>query len=353
VTQASIGVGAEVGVGTKGVGGEIGGSGEYGTTTGANDNLRAGRNAEQDNSVTKSQALAKSFNSFLQSDKYRNIGTDEARNLQRSLGVQKQYADTLSESKSVSDVASDAVKRSSGFVSLSAKIGGAEVANQMRTNADYRRFQLNEGRVFGNSVVAQPYLERARRDMEAGVTDRIVGDDQAAEAMARHRAAFLMATDEKAAPEDRLKADEYLLGSSNAMLAARFSSLDMKPREHFDIASPANRSGVQEAALVRKAGTAGMGTGRPARSGLTETLDRSGYGFAEDVGHGIKDVAEAVQEGRRAASSAAVDAGLAGPQREDTRVRTRENIGANFKSTLPDFLKGDEKPSRFEVPDKK
>ena len=42
----------------------------------------------------------------MQSDKYRNIGNDEARSLQRSLGVQKQYADTLSETKSVSDVAS-------------------------------------------------------------------------------------------------------------------------------------------------------------------------------------------------------------------------------------------------------
>jgi len=354
VTQAGIGVGAEVGVGTKGVGGGVSGSGEYRTTTGANDNLRTGKTAEQDESVSKSQALAKSFNSFMQSDKYKNIGTDEARSLQRSLGVQKQYADTLSESKSVSDVASDAVKRSSGFVSLSAKIGGAEVANQMKTNADYRRFQLSAGRSFGNSDVAQRYLERARQDMEAGVTDRIVGDPQANEAMARHRAAFLMATDEQARPEDRLMADEYLLGSTNAMLAARFSTLDMKPREHYDIGTPGNHSGVNESALVRKVDAAakGGGRGRGAPS-TTEALDRDGYGLALEVAHGVEGVADSVHEGRLNATAAAHRAGLAGAGAEGTRDRARTNIGANLKETLPEFMQGEKKPSRFDIPDKK
>jgi len=77
--------------------------------------MSAGHRAEQDQSVAKSQALAKTCNTALQSDKFKNIGTDEARTLQHSLGVQRQYAKTLSESMSLSDVASDAVKRSSGF----------------------------------------------------------------------------------------------------------------------------------------------------------------------------------------------------------------------------------------------
>src|SRR5205823_3241981 len=148
-----------------------------------------------------------------------------------------------SESKSVSDVASEAVKRSSGFVALNAQIGGKEVANQMKTNAAYQRFQLNEGRSFGNSAAAKPYLERAREDMKAGVTDRIVGDDAANEALARHRAAFLLASDEHAKPEDRLGANEYLLDSANAMIAARFTAGDLAPRPHFDIASPKDHSG--------------------------------------------------------------------------------------------------------------
>lgn len=349
VTQAGMGAGAEIGAGTKGVGGGVSASADYRTTTGANDNLQAGRHAEQDNAISKSQALAKSFNSFMQSDKYRNIGTDEARSLQRSLGVQKQYADTLSESKSVSDVASDAVKRSSGFVSLNAKIGGAEVANQMKTNADYRRFQLNEGRSFGNSDVARPYLERAHRDIDAGVTDRIEGDPQAKEAMARHRAAFLLATDEQARPEDRLMADQYLLGSTNAMLAARFSTLDMKPREHYDIGTPTNHSGVNESAVVRKVGAAAKGHSGRGAPNTTGTLDRDGYGLAIEVAHGVERGADSVHEGRLDATAAAHRAGLAGDGAENTNKRAVSNIGANAKDILP----GDNKPSRFEIPDKK
>ncbi|WP_371765578.1 conjugal transfer protein TraG N-terminal domain-containing protein [Massilia sp.] len=363
VTQAGFGVGAEVGLGV-GAGGAKrgrasiggGGSGDYSSTTGANDNLRSGKNAERDESIAKSQALAKSFNSFLQSDKYRNSGSDDTKSLQRSFSVQKQYAATLSESKSISEVASDAVKNSSGFVSLNAKIGGAEMANQMKTNVAFRYFQLNEGRAFGNSMAAQPYLERAHKDMEAGVTDRIEGDPQAREAMARHRAAILMAQDPDAKPEDQFKANEYLLGSSNAMLAARFTAPDIQPRKHFDFASPKNSTGVNESALVRQVNRSTKhsgGLGKSTNPSSAEKLEHEGYGFAVDVAHGVEKGADSVHEQRLDATAAANRAKLAGAGTADTRVRTRESIGENFKATLPEFLQGDKKPSHVEIPDKK
>jgi conjugal transfer mating pair stabilization protein TraG len=351
--QASTGAtaGAEAGVGTPGAdkAGPLGASAgvgvgaEYRTSTGANDNLHAGKHVEQDNSVAKSLALAKSFSTALQSDKFKNMGTDETRSLQHSLGVQKQYAKTLSESKSVSDVASEAVKRSSGFVALNAQIGGKEVASQMKTNAAYQRFQLSEGRSFGNSAAAQPYLERARDDMKAGVTDRIVGDDAANEALARHRAAFLLASDEQAKPEDRLGANEYLLNSANAMIAARFTAVDLAPRPHFDIASPKDHSGVNASALVRQASpTAKPKTGGKQEPSVTERLDQ-GYKFATDVAQGTEAVANTVLADRKAAEHAAATAGLTGADGPGTNRRTASNVWAN--------LTGDK--SRTELPPKK
>lgn len=355
-SQAGGSVGAEAGVGLPGgeKGGLLGASAgvslglEHRTMTGANDNLQAGKHVEQENSVAKSQALAKSFSLALQSDKFKNIGTDETRTLQHSLGVQRQYARTLSESKSVSDVASEAVKRSTGFVALNAQIGGKEVAGQMKTNAAYQRFQLNEGRAFGNSVAAQPYLERARKDMKAGVTDRIEGDEAASEALARHRAAFLLAADENAKPEDRLGANEYLLGSAKAMIAARFEGADPAPRPHYDIASPTNHSGVTANALVRQATPAPKHKARengqlPAKEPSVSERVNEGYKFATDIARGVEAVGGEVWNDRQAAERATAAAGLTGANGPGTNHRAMSNIGAS--------LTGDK--SRTELPARK
>jgi conjugal transfer mating pair stabilization protein TraG len=347
--ELSAGAGAPGGKagGLLGASAGIGGSIGHRTTTGANDNMQAGRRVEQDDSVAKSQALAKSFSTALQSDRYKNMGTDETRSLQHSLGVQRQYAKTRSESKSMSEVASDAVRRSSNFVALNAQIGGKEVANQMKTNPEYQRFQLNQGRLFEKSAAAQPYLERAKHDMESGGTDRIVGDDQAKDAMTRHRAAFLLAADEHAKPADRLAADEYLLGSANAMLAVRFTAADLKPRPHYDIAAPADHSGVNGNALVKHVTPAPKGKaskhGKAVRHEKTvaEQVD-AGYHFATDVGRGIEGVSTSVLAERQGGERAAAHAGLAGADGPGTNHRAMSNIGAN--------VSGDK--SRTELPTK-
>ena len=356
-SQASGSVGGELSAGIPGgkEGGLLGVSAgaslgiEHRTMAGANDNLQAGKHVEQENSVAKSQALAKSFSTALQSDKFKNIGTDESRTLQHSLGVQKQYAKTLSESRSVADVASEAVKRSSGFVVLTAQIGGKEVASQMKTNAAYQRFQLNEGRAFGNATAAQPYLERARQDMRAGVSDRIIGDDAASEALARHRAAFLLASDEHAKPEDRLSANEYLLGSANAMIAVRFKAFDPTPPLHFEIASPTNHSGIDAKALVRqaspipkrKAGGKG-GQSTAGESSVSQSMEE-GYRVVTDVSHAVETIANDVRDDRQGADRAAAAAGLAGANGPGTNYRTASDVWAN--------LTGDK--SRTELPLKK
>jgi conjugal transfer mating pair stabilization protein TraG len=343
-SQTSASVGAEIGGGVPGggKGGLFGISGgaslgaDHRTTAGANDNLQAGKKVEQDDSVAKSLALSKAFSTVLQGNSSKDTGTDETRTLQHSLGVQRQYSKTLSESKSVSDVASEAVKRSSGFVALNAQIGGKEVTSQMKTNAAYQRFQLNEGRSFGNSAVAQPYLERARQDMKAGVTDRIVGDEAAKEALARHRAAFLLASDENAKPEDRLGANEYLLGSANAMIAARFTAVDLALRPHYDISSPTDHSGVKANALIRQVSGAGRGKsgGKGANSAaqeptVSERLN-GGSNFATDVAKDVKALANKVRGDRQAAEGGAAAAGLTGNDGPGTNHRAMSNVGANL-----------------------
>jgi hypothetical protein len=227
---------------------------------------------------------------------------------------------------------------------MSARIGGAEFLNQMKTSTAFRQFQLNQGRAFGSSAAAQPYLDQARHDIHAGVTDRLTGDTQANEAMARHRAAVLMATDEHASPEDRLAANEYLLGTTHAMLAARFSSASIRPPNTTSIGAPANRTGVDAGALVRKADSAAKasmsGRGGTQRAGVaTESLARSGQEFATAVAGDVTSVANSVHGARQGAEELGTTAGLTGAQEADTRGRTRASVASNLQETLPEFLR--------------
>lgn len=341
-SQSSAYAGVEATVGTPGGKGLLGNGvsatagADHRTSSGASDALRSGRGAGQEDTVAKSQALAKSLSNVLQSDKFKNIGTDETKSLQHSLGVQKQYATTLSESKSVSDVATDAVKRSSGFVALNAQIGGKEIAHQMKTNAAYQRFQLNEGHAFGVATGAEPYLDRARQDMKSGVTDRIVGDDRANEALARHRGAFLLASDERADPVARLAANEYLLRSANAMLAARFSTGDVPQREHFDVASPTDQSGVNAGAVIRQATPNGKPTAGNGEPGVAERLVE-GDTFAVDVGKGVAAVSRRVSEYRKNADKSAGGAGLSDENASGTNARALRNVsGSNSELKRPE-----------------
>ncbi|MFS2023473.1 conjugal transfer protein TraG N-terminal domain-containing protein [Massilia sp. CT11-137] len=191
--------------------------------------------AADGNPLAQSRSLAHSVDSVMRGDGDARPDAAEARALHRSAGIQKQYADTLSTSASASDAAGEAVRKSAGLPALSARIGGADIAHQMRTNPAFRQFQLNEGHAFGNLPAARRYLEQARQDTGEG-----------GEALARHRAALSMATDGQAAPEDRMRAHQYLLGTSSAMLAGQVAAPETRPA-----------GGVAEAApLIRPASSA-------------------------------------------------------------------------------------------------
>jgi conjugal transfer mating pair stabilization protein TraG len=170
--------------------------------------------------------------------------------------------------------------------------------------------------------------------MKAGVTDRIEGDDSASNALARHRAAILLAADEHAKPEDRVSASKYLLDSANAMIAARFAAGDRNPRPRYDIASPTNRSGVNANALIRQATSKRTSSGNSAQSQVNEPsvsqrLDE-GYKLAADVVHGTESIANSVLVDRKAGEQAAADAGLTGAEGPGTNRRVAANIGANL-----------------------
>lgn len=154
--------------------------------------------------------------------------------------------------------------------------------------------------------------------MGAGVTDRIVGDARANEAMARHRAAYLLASDENAKPEDRLQANEFLMGSVNAKIAAQFATADLQAQAHIDIASPTDHSGVNAAGLVKQVPTgpraqAASETGKSGPAGREPSVAEQlvgGYTFATEVAHGVKGVADTVHADRASGERAAAESGL-------------------------------------------
>lgn len=219
------------------------------TQTAANDTKSTAVSASRDTALNESNALGQALTEDKAVSRYRNSGGDKSKNLTASLDTQKTYASTLSGTSSVSDTTSIALKKSQAFVEQSSQIGSTEIAAQMERNGEFNRFQLLEGKTFDRLEALDKYKQKANADMDSGATD-VISNPAAREAAVRHRAAVLLANDESATPEDRLKADRYLVDSAQAMQAIRFQSGDtsMKP---LNIDSPLNATGVDRPGLER------------------------------------------------------------------------------------------------------
>jgi conjugal transfer mating pair stabilization protein TraG len=211
----------------------------------------------QDDPASASKTLTTALDAFRQTDQYGAMSNAESLSLQRSAGIQQQFSRAVDADGSPSAIASHAVNKSAGFVSAAAAIGGAEFMRATQTNRDFQRFQLNQGHAFANSAAAQPYMAQARKDIAAGVAGKVDGGERTAEAMARHRAAVLLANDAVAPWEQRMKGNEFLLGSTKALLAAGLGL--EKPFNDGMPAKPIGHTGVVARSLVRGANDA---TGR-------------------------------------------------------------------------------------------
>jgi conjugal transfer mating pair stabilization protein TraG len=358
---ANLGVGAEGGIGQGGgKGGMVGllsggvhGGGELKSGTSASDSLQKVRSIDQADSVSAARSLVKAFDQFKQTDDFKNMGHDKQENMQRSFGAMKQYTDTVSDSKSNSDVASETVKASSGLVAYAGKVEGKNFAHMMAVSRDFQRFYAKEGGSFANSAAAKPYMELAREQAKLGVTDHIE-DSRANEALMVHRAAALLASDPNASTGERYKAAKFITDATNVMFGAHLESQLVKAPEHFNISKPTNRTGINESALVRKVTAATphvSGKGKAIKQEQAE-LVLAGSHLKSEVAGDVVEKSGKIIDGRKTAQQTTDSAGLSGNEAKDTRTRNRGAIADNFKSTLPKFMQGDDKPDLVGLPDK-
>lgn len=220
------------------------------TSTSADDSLQktGSRGASQNysDSVALSNALSKTMAEYSNT----SAGKQSSAELSRALSTQRSYQQTLSEVSSVSDAATQAVRDSSGFVSMSGKIGSEEIAWQQRANPEYASFQMKEGRLFEENRATRPYIQTAAADAASGATGRLVGDRSGQAAINRHRAAVMLAQDQDARPEDRLAASRYLAEEARAMQHMKFDPTSPAPM-NLNIGSPKDGTGVKGSEVAR------------------------------------------------------------------------------------------------------
>lgn len=337
---SSAGAGASLGLGTGGPTG-VSGSASVGvdgkTQTSAGDSLSANTKTGRNKALAESKALSKALSDDLSHRSSKDRGTTSGSNIEKSLSRQTTYSKTLGDSQTLTDATNEANKASSNFVAYSGKIGSDEIANHIESNADYSAFQLNEGRNFDRVAGVDSYKERAMRDVEQGANQRILGNDRAKEAAARHVAAFRMASDEKASPEQRLAATEYLLHSAEAMQGVRYvaGNTDM---QDISIEAPKNSTGFDDG-IVRRANALDPRTAQPAQGvrggsgkkapGAEDKLNSGAHEFKDEVIAGVAEIGFDVRHDVRVAGLQADKAGLTGPERKGTIRRVGGNIIGN------------------------
>lgn len=338
-SSASVGAGLKVGAGARGFGisGEIGADAK--TQTSASDQLTAGIKTGKEKALAESNALSKALSDDIAKRQSTDTGSSRAKSLQKSLSTQQTFSRTLGESKTLTDATSEANKKSANFVEYSGKIGSDEIANHVETNADYSAFQLNQGHQFDRMAGVKEYKDRANRDIENGANQRILGNERAREAAARHIAAYRMASDEKATPEQRFAATEYLLNSAQAMQGVRYEQADTAMRQE-SIVGPSDRTGVDSGAIIRRAnaldpatapkasGGKGKGSGQKKQDPFAERMAGADE-FKDQVLAGQASTGFDVKHDVRVAAGQAEKAGLTGPDRKGTVRRVGGNIAGN------------------------
>ncbi|MBU9486179.1 conjugal transfer protein TraG N-terminal domain-containing protein [Burkholderia multivorans] len=219
------------------------------TSTSADDALQRNDNRGQSDNYSDSVALSKALAKTMAQYSNTSAGSQSTSELSRALSTQRSYQQTLSEVQSVSDAATQGVRESSGFVSMSGKIGSEEIAWQQRANPEYAAFQMTQGRRFEENGATRPYLQTAAADAASGATGRLVGDRAGQAAINRHRAAVMLAQDQNARPEDRIAAARYLADEARAMQHMKFDPTNPAPM-NLEIGSPRDGTGVSSSEIA-------------------------------------------------------------------------------------------------------
>lgn len=247
--RSTVGAGGSASFSLKG-GPSLGVGAHADTSTSADDSLQrtesSGASQNYSDSVALSNALSKTMAQYSNT----SAGKQSSSELSRALSTQRSYQKTLTEVSSVSDAATQGVRDSSGFVSMSGKIGSEEIAWQQRANPEYAAFQMTQGRLFDESRATRPYLQTAAADAASGATGRLVGDRSGQAAINRHRAAVMLAQDQEARPEDRMAAARYLTDEARAMQHMKFDPTNPVPM-NLSVGTPTDATGVKGSEVAR------------------------------------------------------------------------------------------------------
>lgn len=199
-----------------------------------------------------SARLSKVLDAGKSTTKSDNEGRQLSQDIAKSQETQKAYHQTLSESKSMNDVSTDAVEQSAGFVGLAAKIGTSEMAHAYNTVPEFRAFQLGKATEMEKFGASKPYLNEAREFVENSAGRDVLGDPGAKEAAIRHDAMVRMASDPDANAGDKLRALSYLNDEGFAIrgIGQRLRSTSV---QDFGIKAPIDKTGVNDQALIKQA----------------------------------------------------------------------------------------------------
>lgn len=332
--EGQIGVSASL---TSGFGISGGVSGKTGTT--ATDSMRAGIATNKTRAIDESAALEKAVSKEMSNAKIHNKGSDTAKALSKTLDTQRSFQNTLSSTESETDMTSDLMRNTSGFVAYHANMSAPEFAHQSQTNAHYRMFQITEGEKFEAMPAAQSYLREAGQAMQDGSVDSVIGNKNAQQAIQRHNAAVRLAQDDAAKPEDRQSALQYLIHESKAM-----TGLQMKARETsmhtFNVASPKDRTGINSEALQRQVEKRNPGSSSQINPAVRSTthkrphvsqsappanseFERMQDSVVNRLSNGVK---EEVAEAQKQADNAGI-----GKNADGTMLRTGKNVIDNVQ----------------------
>jgi hypothetical protein len=211
------------------------------------------------------------------------------------------------------------------------------LARHALENRNYGRFQTIEGVNLERNTGMSSFMNKAREEMASGAFHAVVGNDRAANAVVRHRAAVLAY--EQGNDEQKTAALKYLVNEGNALTGQRFQPQNPQYKA-YDIASPTNR--VHSSDVQGKAGAAAANGGEPKplatvrafpdsyqQSASTGDAQRLKTNVVTDLNLGADSVRQQVKHDQQVATEQGI-----GADRSGTITRTGKNVARNAEDVV-------------------
>lgn len=321
-----------------------------GTSTNANDSLRATQGGGTSKDINESQALSNAISQEKANTKNVSHGSRTEKALDRSLSTQRDFRDNVTKSDSSTDTYSNLATQSSGILMANAAIGYAEFGQQMNANGAFRMYNAVKGKAMESNPTFRKHMADAEAASNDGSTDSLLADNETRAAAFRMRAATRMALDPASTEDEKRMALEYATGAAGALTGLNTTAGSVKPIG-LKIADPVNETGVDSQKLVDKV-NGGTPKGPPQKPTGTHTpthhpmvrpsnpahkqapkeaseMDKLGEELRKKETSGVSGVDIKLENARQ--KEQAHRAGLNGPDAPGTAHRTASNVVKNFQ----------------------